>query len=258
MGFFATLLTTPARLTGLGRNNTIQVSKMLVDSAQAEVTGALETLQTSAKGLTQDEVEARLEKYGTNEVAREKRQTWSMRLWDNVKNPLVILLVVLGVISYLTGDLRATILIFLMVLLGIVLRYFQESRADEAAAKLKAMVSTTATVVRDGQQQEIPLQELVPGDVIHLAAGDMVPADVRVLTAKDLFLNQSALTGESLPVEKRSAAVDRAGAEPAGDAKPVFPGLQRGKRHRQRSWWYRPAARLTSARWPPASPGSAN
>ncbi len=168
MGFFGTLLTTPARLTGLGRNNNIQVSKLLVESAQADVTSALQNLQTTTKGLSQEEVQARLEKYGTNEVAREKRQTWSMRLWDNVKNPLVILLVVLGVISYLTGDLRATIMILLMVLLGIVLRYFQESRADDAAAKLKAMVSTTATVVRDGQQQEIPLQELVPGDVIHL------------------------------------------------------------------------------------------
>jgi len=208
MGFFATLLNTPPRLTGFGRSSAIQVSKTLVDSAQADVTSALENLQTTINGLTQDEVEARLGKYGTNEVAREKRQTWYMRLWDNVKNPLVILLVVLGIISYLTGDLRATIMILLMVLLGIVLRYFQESRADEAAAKLQAMVSTTATVVRDGQRQEIPLRELVPGDVIHLAAGDMVPADVRVLTAKDLFLNQAALTGESLPVEKKSTRVD--------------------------------------------------
>jgi Mg2+-importing ATPase len=208
MGFFASLLTTPTRLTGFGRSNNIQVSKILVDSAQADVSSALQNLQTSSKGLSQEEVEARLEKYGTNEVAREKRQTWWMRLWDNVKNPLVILLVALGVISYLTGDLRATILILLMVLLGIVLRYFQESRADDAADKLKAMVSTTATVVRNGQQQEIPLQELVPGDVIHLAAGDMVPADVRVLTAKDLFLNQAAMTGESLPVEKNPAPVD--------------------------------------------------
>jgi magnesium-transporting ATPase (P-type) len=172
MGFFATLLTTPVRLTGFGRTNSIQVSKKLVESAHADVTSALENLQTTAKGLSQEEVKRRLEEYGTNEVAREKRQSWAMRLWDNVKNPLVILLVILGIISYLTGDLRATIMILLMVLLGIVLRYFQESRADEAAAKLKAMVSTTATVVRDGQRWEIPLQELVPGDIIHLAAGD--------------------------------------------------------------------------------------
>ena len=130
-----------------------------------------------------------------------------MRLWDNVKNPLVILLTLLGLISFLTGDLRATIMILLMVLLGIVLRYYQESRADLAAEKLQAMVSTTATAIREGKRCEIPLQELVPGDIVALSAGDMIPADVRIISAKDLFLNQSALTGESLPAEKSSAAV---------------------------------------------------
>src|ERR1700690_2587678 len=89
-----------------------------------------------------------------------------------------------------------------MVLLGLVLRFVQESRADTAAEKLKAMVSTTATVVREGQRKEIPLGDLVPGDIVRLSAGDMVPADVRLVSAKDLFLNQAALTGESLPVEK--------------------------------------------------------
>src|SRR5450756_3209970 len=89
--------------------------------------------------------------------------------------------------------------------LGVVLRFFQELRADNAAAKLQAMVSNTATLVRDGKQQELPLKRLVPGDIIRLAAGDMVPADVRVLSAKDLFLNQAALTGEALPVEKKAA-----------------------------------------------------
>jgi Mg2+-importing ATPase len=140
-----------------------------------------------------------------NEIAREKRQSPLMRLWDNVRNPLVILLIGLGILSYLTGDLRATIVIFVMVLLGIVLRFYQEMRADNAAEKLKAMVNTTATVVRDGKDTEVPLKMLVPGDIIRLAAGDMVPADVRVLTAKDLFLNQAALTGESMPVEKKPA-----------------------------------------------------
>ena len=133
MGFFATILTTPARLTGLGRSNGFQISKKLVDAAHADAATALTQLNTTSNGLSPEEVETRLEEYGPNVVAKEKRQTWLMRLWDNVKNPLVILLVVLGVISFLTGDLRATVMIFLMVLLGIVLRYFQESRADSAA-----------------------------------------------------------------------------------------------------------------------------
>ncbi len=92
-----------------------------------------------------------------------------------------------------------------MVLLGVVLRFFQELRSDIAAEKLKAMVSTSTTVVRDGKKREISLKELVPGDIVMLSAGDMVPADVRLISAKDLHVNQATLTGESLPVEKSGA-----------------------------------------------------
>ncbi len=214
MGFFATIITTPTRLAGHRRSNGFQISKKLVDAARADVATALTLLNTTSNGLSPQEVEARLEEFGSNTVAKEKRKTWLMRLWDNVKNPLVILLIILGAISYLTGDLRATIMIFLMVVLGVVLRYFQESRADSAAEKLQAMVSTTATVIREGKHQEIPLKELVPGDIVALSAGDMIPADVRILSAKDLFLNQAALTGESLPVERTSAAVNEAAQNP--------------------------------------------
>jgi len=128
-----------------------------------------------------------------------------MRLLSNIKNPLVLLLLALGVLSFLTGDLRAMAVIFVMVVLGVVLRFFQEMRADNAAERLKAMVSNTAALVRGGKEEEVSLKRLVPGDIIRLAAGDMVPADVRVLSAKDLFLNQAALTGEALPVEKKAA-----------------------------------------------------
>ena len=127
-----------------------------------------------------------------------------MRRLHNIKDPLVILLLALGVLSFMTGDLRAMAVIFAMVVLGVVLRFYQEMRADNAAEKLQAMVSNTATVVRGGVEAEIPLKLLVPGDIIHLAAGDMVPADVRLLSAKDLFLNQAALTGEALPVERKA------------------------------------------------------
>ena len=110
-----------------------------------------------------------------------------MRLWDNVKNPLVILLTVLGIVTYITGDVPGTVVIFMMVLLGIVLRYFPgKPPADSAAEKLKAMVSTTATVMRDAKRQEIELKNLVPGDIVLLSAGDMSSADVRLLSARDL------------------------------------------------------------------------
>ncbi len=186
-------------------SNKAQVSIQLLEKARMDTDTALKDLESRLSGLNTLEVEARIKRYGLNEIAREKRQSPLMRLWDNVRNPLVILLIALGVLSYLTGDLRAMIVIFVMVVLGVVLRFFQEMRADNAAEKLKAMVNTTATVVRDGTDTEVPLKLLVPGDIIRLNAGDMVPADMRILSAKDLFLNQAALTGESLPVEKKAA-----------------------------------------------------
>jgi P-type Mg2+ transporter len=182
-----------------------KVSEQLLEKARKEPDVVLKELESQSSGLSVTEADVRVKRYGLNEIAREKRQSPIMRLVDNIKNPLVILLTGLGILSYLTGDLRAMVVIFVMVLLGIVLRFYQEMRADNAAEKLKAMVNTTATVVRDGKDAEVALKFLVPGDIIRLAAGDMVPADVRILSAKDLFLNQAALTGESMPVEKKPA-----------------------------------------------------
>lgn len=159
-------------------------------------------LDFSNEGLASAEAETRLRQFGPNEIAREKPLTTFRRLLNQLKNPLVILLSTLGIVSLLTGDIRATFVIFFMVVLGIILRYLQEMRADKAAEKLKAMVSTHATVRRDGKEMEVPLQMLVPGDIILLGAGDIVPADARILSAKDLFVNQATLTGEALPVEK--------------------------------------------------------
>jgi Mg2+-importing ATPase len=204
MGFPKNTLKEAGNLTGGNKPN---VSDQLLVMAGKESDVVLKEFETRSSGLSMAEADDRVERYGLNEIAREKRQSPLMRLWDNVRNPLVILLTALGVLSYLTGDVRAMIVIFVMVLLGIVLRFYQEMRADNAAEKLKAMVNTTATVVRDGRDTEVPLKMLAPGDIIRLAAGDMVPADVRVLTAKDLFINQAALTGESMPVEKKPAPV---------------------------------------------------
>lgn len=184
----------------------LQVSKQLIESARADAGSVVKQLNSQTDGLGQAEADTRLQQVGLNEIAREKRLSVGMRLLQNVKNPLVILLTALGIISFLTGDLRATVVIFVMVLLGVILRFFQEMRADHAAEKLKAMVSTMATVVREGKEAEVALKFLVPGDIVRLAAGDMVPADVRVIAAKDLFVNQSALTGESMPVEKKAPA----------------------------------------------------
>ncbi len=180
----------------------MNTSPELLEMSQADNDTVLKRLGAQLTGLSESEAASRLKQVGANEIAREKPPSIITRLLRNLSNPLVILLVLLGGVSYLTGDVRAMTVIFVMVVLGIVLRFFQELRADNAAEKLKAMVSNTVTLVRDGQEKEVPLNRLVPGDIIRLAAGDMVPADVRVLSAKDLFLNQSTLTGEALPVEK--------------------------------------------------------
>jgi len=159
-------------------------------------------------GLTHAEAHHRLIKYGKNEVAAEKKKGWFGRLITNFTDPLSILLAALGVIAYFTGDLRTTVLILIMLLMSVFLRFFQELKADAAAEKLKAMVHTTATVIRDGVEKDVPLKTIVPGDIIHLSAGDMVPADIRLISSRDLFINQAALTGESLPVEKHAQAAD--------------------------------------------------
>ncbi len=205
MGLLKTSLNTSQRVDNASGVKGVTFSDQLVEKAHADSDTVLKELESQLSGLSTAEAGSRAKQYGLNEIAREKRQSPLKRLLDNVKNPLVILLTALGVLSYITGDIRAMAVIFMMVLLGVVLRFYQEMRADNAAEKLKAMVNTTATVMRDGKEVELALKLLVSGDIIRLAAGDMVPADVRLLSAKDLFLNQATLTGESLPVEKKPA-----------------------------------------------------
>jgi len=163
---------------------------------------ALHLCDSTLEGLTQGEADRRLELHGPNEIAAHRPVGWPLRLLHTLRNPLVILLAVLAIVSLATGDVRAATVMTLMIVLGVSLRFVQEARADAAAEALRAMIRVTATALRDGKPREIPLREIVPGDAIVLAAGDMIPADVRLLAAKDLFVSQSSLTGESLPVEK--------------------------------------------------------
>src|SRR5712692_8016747 len=199
-------------------NGTIQVSPRLIQAASVVPVDVLSALQTGMEGLTEEEVQRRLEAYGPNMVAQEHRFT-RLRLFVRAcLNPLVILLLALAIISFATAestsDFVSGVLMMGMVVLGVSLRFVQEARAGAAAAKLKAMIRVTATVIRDGKAREIPLAELVPGDVVKLAAGDMIPADIRILSCKDLFLIQASLTGESFPVEKFDAPEPLAGKMP--------------------------------------------
>src|SRR5579862_394982 len=184
------------------KSQNIRVSPAVLDAALKDGEALFQSLRTTPEGLTQAETEERARTTGPNEVAQERPLGWPIRLLKIIRNPLVILLATLSAVSYATGDARAGTVMAVMVVLSVGLRFLQEARADAAAAKLKAMIHVTATVIRDGQAKEAPLRDLVPGDVIKLSAGDMIPGDVRVLSAKDLFVNQGSLTGESFPVEK--------------------------------------------------------
>jgi len=164
-------------------------------------------LRSSPAGLTHEEAARRLQDFGLNLVARERKPTILEEIWGRARNPLNALLLTLAAVSYFIGDMRAAIVIVLMVLLAVGTAFVQEHRSNEAAARLRAMVKTTASVKRrpaagDGDFAEVPIESLVPGDIVRLSAGDMIPADLRLLDAKDLFINQSALTGEAMPAEK--------------------------------------------------------
>jgi Mg2+-importing ATPase len=192
----------------------MQVSPLLLEAAGSEAEDVLKKLQTSKDGLSGAEAVRRLKEYGPNVVAREASHSHLRLLGKALINPLVILLLVIAASSFLTGDFRAGIVVLLMIILGVGLSFFQETRASSAAAKLQAMISVHATVLRDGQPQEAPIGQLAPGDVVQLAAGDMIPADVRLLSCHDLFLIQGSLTGEAFPVEKFAGREDVAGRSP--------------------------------------------
>jgi Mg2+-importing ATPase len=168
----------------------------------------LPTLETSQSGLSSEEATKRLEVYGRNELARKKKRAAVIEFLMNFRSPLIIILLVAGLISGLLQEFANMIIIFVIVFLSVVLDYYQESKAERAAEALKEKVTTTATVLRDGVKREVKLPEIVPGDIIYLSAGDITPADSRIISAKDLFVNQSSLTGESFPVEKTPAHVN--------------------------------------------------
>lgn len=160
------------------------------------------------EGLTEQEAEAIRQNCGSNLIENQQATPWWVHLWHCYRNPFNLLLTILALISYATEDLTAALVIGAMVLISTLMHFIQEARSNRAADALKAMVSNTATVLRSdahsgkSEHRELPISQLVPGDIIKLSAGDMIPADLRILLAKDLFISQAALTGESLPVEK--------------------------------------------------------
>lgn len=185
-----------------------------------------EYLNINLNGLTEEEVDESRDKYGSNKVKKEKKKSIPERLAEAFINPFTVVLICLAVVSTVTdiifpilhmfGNTKkdfnpvTVIIILTMVFVSGVLRFIQESRSGDAAAKLLAMITTTCTVTRQNKSHiEIPLDEVVVGDIVYLSAGDMIPADVRIIEAKDLFVSQSSLSGESEPIEKLAIVCEK-------------------------------------------------
>jgi len=185
--------------------------RRLVELCALPVETALARLATTQAGLSGDAAGDRRREFGRNEIESRKKISFLSDILARFRNPLVIQLLVIVAVSLFMGDLRSAAVVGGMILISVGLSYVQETRSNRAVEKLKEMVQTTCTVRRDGRDVEVPMADLVPGDVVALNAGTLIPADLRVVAAKDFYVSQSALTGESLPVEKSAAAVDAAG-----------------------------------------------
>jgi len=169
----------------------------------------LQLLQTTPTGLTNDEAGRRLRLYGPNSLVRESRFAVLFSFFGFFANPLVIILVIASGISLALGEHVGGLIIITIVLFSVLLNFLMEFQARHAVEEIQKQIATTAAVMRDGREQELPIAELVPGDIIRLKAGDLVPADARLLDVKDLHLRESVLTGESLPVEKTVADLSK-------------------------------------------------
>ncbi len=197
---------------GVQGNSEIFTVKENVPLAQPPVTAEealtlptdelLSRLGTSTQGLSSQEAEQNLNIYGTNELARKRKRSGIVSFLLHFKSPLIIILLFAAGFAGATGDVADFTIIVVIVLISVVIDHYQESKAENAAELLKEKVSTTATVLRDKIKKELKLSQIVPGDIVYLSAGDIIPADARIIGAKDLFINQSSLTGESFPVEK--------------------------------------------------------
>ena len=185
---------------------------------QQEADEAIEKLSSSVKGLTPDEARKRLQEWGPNELKEKKRKTLLMMFLDQFKDFMILILLAAAVISGVIGEPSDTIAIAVIVVLNAVIGFIQEYRAEKAMTALKKMAALYAVAIRSGAPITVSASELVPGDIVAVEAGNIVPADMRMLESAQLKVEEAALTGESLPVEKHTKAIDDASA-PLGDRK---------------------------------------
>jgi P-type Mg2+ transporter len=181
-------------------------------------------LATTPAGLATTEVQSRLTTYGPNEAATVKRSPLWLQFLARFRNPLVIILLVASGLSAATGDVASFFIVVTIVTISMTLDFVQEVRAQNAVEALRRSVAVHATVRRDGASRSVPIDRLVSGDIVELIAGDLVPADSRLLESRDLFVNQALLTGEPYPAEKQASNAALGAENPAGASNAVFAG----------------------------------
>ena len=183
----------------------------LIAALQEPLESTFANYKTSALGLVDDQVEENRDTYGENVITKGQEDSMIKKIYESIINPFTVILLVIALVSFITNvwlakpgeqDPTTSIIIVTLVLISGGIRFIQELRSDKAASNLSRMIVNTATVLRDGSEQEIPIDEIVVGDVIKLSAGDMIPADVVLIDSRDFFVQQSGLTGESDAVEK--------------------------------------------------------
>jgi len=201
-----------------------QSSQALLNAARNSPEQVLADLESSLSGLTASKAKELLKRYGLNQVARKKPAPWWLQLLKTFNSPFNYLLLLLGLVSFVSGNAASAVMIAVMVLLSALLRFAQEFRSSKAAEELRSLISNRISVCRDGQPTELPIENLVPGDIIQLSAGDLIPADIRLLEAKGLHVNQSALSGESFPVAKTTHLDNESSPAPLDCANLCFMG----------------------------------
>ncbi|HSY76082.1 MAG TPA: HAD-IC family P-type ATPase, partial [Bacteroidia bacterium] len=210
-----------SRLSFISGNNTGEFDKesatKLRNASKGNKSLVYAMTEANENGLSNEEVIHKQEKYGLNDIRSEKAPAWYIQFLRAFVNPFIGVLIIIATASLFTDvilqgpgerDYTTVTIVTVMVFLSSIIRFWQEYRSNKAAEQLKNMVKTTATVLRrEGGKQEIQIKNLVPGDIIYLSAGDMLPGDCRIMQSKDLFISQSILTGESLPVEKKETVI---------------------------------------------------
>ena len=176
--------------------------RRLIELCSMPAQEALAWLFSDPRGLTSENADQRLHQFGPNELSHTKQLGFFADIFERCKSPLVIQLLLIAAISAFIGEIKSTVIVGMMVLLSVGLSYVLDRRSNNTVEALGRRVQSRTTVLRDGKEQEINLSDIVPGDIVHLNAGSIIPADLRLLVAKDFFVSQSALTGESMAVEK--------------------------------------------------------